>query len=175
MRDGGSKKGGCAADARQYYCRTWGSGAACRRARLIQELADTASTISNLTALRAGTAGVAASPANPKARSLCNACQGRLHNSTMSFMSISTHWTAGGCHAREDRRMSIFAHSTLVRGLHAACPTGSSTAGAGACSRSLGQSIRRKCPFMSSTSEVQLSTQSPSLQYRMSSISRISA
>ena len=59
--------------------------------------------------------------------------------------------------------------------IQAAWPTGSATGAMGTCSRNLGQSIRRNCPFMSSTNDVQLSTQSPSLQYRTPLMSRISA
>src|ERR1700716_2315083 len=59
--------------------------------------------------------------------------------------------------------------------VQAAWPTGSAICVAGTCSRNFGQSIRRNCPFMSSTNEVQLSTQSPSLQYKMPLMSRISA
>src|ERR1700722_6648362 len=65
-------------------------------------------------------------------------------------------------------------HESRLHG-QAAWPTGSATAVARACSHNLGQSIRRNWPFKSSTSEVQLSTQSPSLQYRMPLMSRISA
>jgi hypothetical protein len=46
----------------------------------------------------------------------------------------------------------------------AACSTGSADGAASICERSFGQSIKRRRPFISSTSEVQLSTQSPSLQ-----------
>ena len=58
---------------------------------------------------------------------------------------------------------------------YAACTTGSSTGTYLIRSRIFGQSIKRRRPSMSSTSDVQLSTQSPSLQYRIPSISRISA
>jgi hypothetical protein len=46
----------------------------------------------------------------------------------------------------------------------AACSTGSAAGASSICERSFGQSIKRRRPFMSSTREVQLSTQSPSLQ-----------
>lgn len=59
--------------------------------------------------------------------------------------------------------------------IHATWLSGSASGGMSICSRSFGHSMRRSCPFMSSTSEVQLSTQSPSLQYKMPLISRISA
>ena len=47
---------------------------------------------------------------------------------------------------------------------HATCPTGSSIGGTSIRSRSFGHSMSRSWPFRSSTSDVQLSTQSPSLQ-----------
>jgi hypothetical protein len=50
------------------------------------------------------------------------------------------------------------------RSAYAAWPTGMGIGSTRACSRTLGQSIKRSCPLISSTSEVQLSTQSPSLQ-----------
>ena len=51
--------------------------------------------------------------------------------------------------------------SNAVTGGAAAGTT--ATGAAGSCSRSFGQSINRNCPFMSSTREEQLSTQSPQL------------
>jgi hypothetical protein len=85
--------------------------------------------------VRPGTASIQ----SPLARLACSFRQGELHNTFTSLISAP---------------------------IQAAWPTGTG-AGAGAtraCSRTFGQSIKRSCPLMSSTSEVQLSTQSPSLQ-----------
>jgi len=45
--------------------------------------------------------------------------------------------------------------------VHAIWPTGTGADATRACSRTLGQSIRRACPLISSTGDVQLFTQSP--------------
>ena len=74
----------------------------------------------------------------------------------------------------EAPHFACIAHNSFSH-TQAAWPTGNATGATRTCSRNFGQSIRRSCPFMSSTNEVQLSTQSPSLQYRIPLISRISA
>jgi hypothetical protein len=89
------------------------------------------------------------------AKFLSRACQGMFQSSGCLFIARSACIELGA--------------------IYATWLAGSAIGGTSICSRTFGHSIRRSCPFMSSTSEVQLSTQSPSLQYRMPSISRISA